>query len=249
VMEIATTTDTTYSLVERAPDAARSQENGVVPRSGGYWAQVRAVGAEGIVGEWSPPRSLRVVHYTVPPDAVVAHDGSIVLAPQTSVTLNDAAGMEMAYGTTTGPSPVPLYWSPLGTSLRLPDDAAMRVIHLRDPALGQETTVTLARRSLKVDIDMTPRNPPPGAPIDVRAVAWDPTKRLDPAVEKVTLEATLDLSPMNVAWRQQGAMWTARLTPPPVFKPSVVRVVARDTFGVEIGRGFVEISTGFAGSR
>jgi len=235
VMEIATTTDTTYSMVERG--------------GGGYWAQVRAVSADGIVGEWSAPRSLRVVHYEVPPDAVVAHDGTIVLAPSTSVHLTDADGMEMAYSTTAGPSPVPLYWSPLSSTLRLPEDTNFRVIHLRDPALGQETAVMLARRSLKVDIQVSPRDPPPGATLDIRAVVWDPTKRLDPANEKVSMEATLDLRPINVPWVQQGAVWTAKLTPPQVFKPSVIRIVARDAYGSEIGRGFVEISTGFQDSR
>ena len=235
VVEIATTTDTTYSMVERG--------------GGGYWAQVRAVGSEGIVGEWSAPRPLRVVHYVVPPDAVVARDGTIVLAPHTSVTLTDADGLEMAYATSAAASPVPLYWSPLTGTLRLPDDADQRVIHVRDPSLGQESMVMLARRSLRVSIEMTPRDPPPGSPIDVRAIAWDPTKRLDPAQEKISLEATLGLSPLLVAWTQQGATWSARLTPPPVFKPSVVRVVARDAYGAEIGRGFVEISTGFQDSR
>jgi hypothetical protein len=172
-----------------------------------------------------------------------------VLAPNTSVHLTDADGMEMAYSTTAGPSPVPLYWSPLSSTLRLPEDASFRVIHMRDPALGQETSVMLARRSLRVDVDVTPRNPPPGAPLDIRAVAWDPTKRLDPASEKVTMEATLDLRPINVPWTQQGAVWSAHLTPPPVIKPSVIRIVARDVYGTEIGRGFVEISTGFQDAR
>lgn len=229
VMEIATTTDTTYAMVERGG-------------AGGYWAAVRAVGPEGIVGEWSPARPLRVVHYATPPNAVVARDGAIVLAPNTSITLSDAAGLQMAYATTAGPSPVPLYWSPLATTLRLPEDEPLRVVHLRDPALGQETSITLAHRSLRVDIDVTPRDPPPGVPIDVRAVAWDPTRRLDPNQETVTLEATLDLAPLTIPWRQQGAMWTARLTPPPTFQPSVIRIVARDVFGTEIGRAFVEIA-------
>jgi hypothetical protein len=251
VMEIANTNDTTYSLVERAQSTGAAGAAGAAagpgadhPVGGGYWAQVRAVGAEGIVGEWSPPRALRVVHYQVPQDAVVSRDGSIVLAPGTSLALMDADGLEMAYGTSAGPSPVPLYWSPLPGSLRLPPDVAMRVIHLRDPSLGQETTLTLARRSLKVDIDVSPRNPSPGAALDVRATAYDPTRRLDPSQEKISLETTLDLAPMAVPWRQQGATWTARITLPPVFRPTVLRVVARDAFGGEIGRGFVEISTG-----
>jgi hypothetical protein len=180
---------------------------------------------------------------------VIAHDGSIVLPARATLTLSDADGMEMAYSTTTARSPMPLYWSPLTGSLRLPDDADVRVIHLRDPSLGQESILTLARRSLKVDIDMTPRNPQPGVPIDVRAVAWDPTHRLDPTQERVTLDTTLDLDAMAVAWRQQGSTWSARIPPPPAFRPTVLRVVARDGFGMEIGRAFVEMGGGAQGGR
>jgi hypothetical protein len=229
VMEIATTNDTSYAMVERGAGT-------------GYFAQVRAVGPEGIVGEWSAPRALRVVHYRTPPNAVVARDGAIVLAPGTAVTLADADGMQMAYSASAGPSSVPLYWSPVTSVLRLQDDVPMRVIHLRDPALGQETSLTIARRSLRVDIDVSPRDPASGVPIDVRAVVWDPTRRLDPNQETITLETTLDLNPLPVPWIQQGAIWTARLTPPPTFRPSVVRIVAHDAFGSEIGRGFVEIA-------
>jgi hypothetical protein len=209
---------------------------------GGYWAQVRAVGPEGIVGEWSPPRPLRVIHYSLPDGASVARDGAIVVPPHAAVTLGDAAGLEMAYATSSGPSPVPLYWSPVSSALRLPDDANMRVIHLRDPALGQETSLVLCKRALRVDVEIQPRDPKPGVPLDVRAVAWDPTKRLDPTQEKVTLEATVDLDPLPVAWQQAGNTWTGRIVRPPSFHPTVIRVVARDSFGSEIGRGFVEIA-------
>ncbi len=235
VMEIATTNDTSYTMVERG--------------GGGYWAQVRAVGREGIVGEWSPARSLRVVHYTVPDGATVARDGAIVLPPRLSVRLADADGLEMAYATGTGRSPVPLYWSPVTSSLRLPDDGDARIVHLRDPALGQEATLTIARRALRVDIDMTPRNPQPTSPIDVRAVAWDPTRRLDPTQEAITLEVTRDLTPVPVGWRQTGSTWTARIPPRPTAGPTVIRVVARDAFGAEIGRGFVEIADTVQDSR
>jgi hypothetical protein len=137
---------------------------------------------------------------------------------------------------------VPLFWSPLSGPLRLPRGSDVRVMHVRDPALGQEAALVLARRALRVDVEMTPRNPRPGDFVDVRAVAWDPTGRLDPAREQVTLEATLDLDPLQVAWRQAGSTWTARLQPPRTFRPTVIRVAARDAFGLEIGRGFVEIA-------
>lgn len=224
--ETAVTGDTSYAMVERG--------------GGGFWATVRAVGAEGIVGEWSAPRPLRVLHFALHPGASVAHDGTIVLPPHGSISLADAQGLQMAYGAPGLPA-ASLYWSPLGSSLRLPDDTDVRVIHLRDPALGQETSITLARRALRADVEMTPRNPPPGATIDVRVTAWDPTRRLDPAQEKITLAAALDLDPLPVAWQQSGATWTARITPRTTFRPTVLRVTATDGSGAEIGRGFVEI--------
>ena len=87
------------------------------------------------------------------------------------------------------------------------------------------------------------------ARIDVRAVAWDPTKRLDPAQEQITLEVTRDLTALPVAWRQAGSTWTARIPPGSTVGPTVIRVVARDAYGAEIGRGFVEIADTVQGPR
>jgi hypothetical protein len=229
LVELATTTDTTYAMVERGPES-------------GYWTRVRAVGSDGIVGEWSRSRSLRVLHYALPDGAVVARDGAVVLAPGTSIALANADGLELAYGTTT-PTVAQSYWSPLGGPLRLPGDADMRVVHLRDPVLGQETTLTLARRALRADVQITPRDPRPGDPVQIRVVAWDPTGHLDPARETVSLETTLDLDPLPVAWRQEGSTWTAVVHPRPALRPTVVRVAAKDAYGQEIGRGFVEIES------
>ena len=160
--------------------------------------------------------------------------------------LSDADGLEVAYSTAPVRSSASLYWAPLTGALRLPDEGPIRIAHLRDPVLGQEAALTLVRRSLRVEVAMTPRNPSSGAPIDVRAVALDPTGRLDPTREKVTLEASLDLDPLPAVFVQAGNTWTARLRPPFTLRPRVVRVVAKDGLGKEIGRGFVEITPGGA---
>ncbi|HEX8795681.1 MAG TPA: hypothetical protein VF765_32245 [Polyangiaceae bacterium] len=233
IIDVATTTETAYALVERAATA------GGTP---GFWTQVRAVGPEGIVGEPATPRPLRVVHFTLPDGAVVGRDGSVVLPSNVGVQLDDTQGLELAYGSPSPRVTVPLFWSPLSGPLRLPRDSDVRVMHVRDPALGQEAALVLARRALRVDVEMTPRDPHPGDAIDVRAIAWDPTGRLDPGREQVTLEASVGLDPLPVAWKQTGSTWTARLQPPRAFRPTVIRVAARDAFGAEIGRGFVEIA-------
>ena len=230
LIDIATTTEVTYATVERAPAGQ------------GVWAQVRAVGPEGIVGEPAPPRPLRVVHFALPDGAVLGRDGAIVLPTSDGVTLDDTRGLELAYGSASARVQVPLFWSPLSGPLRLPADGDQRVMHVRDPALGQEATMTLAKRSLRVDVEMTPRNPRPGDFIDVRAVAWDPSGRLDPAKEKISLSTTRDLDPVPAGWRQAGATWSTRLRAPVSPRPTVLRVSAQDAFGAEIGRAFVEIS-------
>jgi hypothetical protein len=173
----------------------------------------------------------------------------VVLPSNVGVPLDDTQGLEYAYGSPSPRVAVPLFWSPLTGPLRLPRDSDVRVMHVRDPALGQETALVLARRALRVDVEMTPRDPHPGDVIDVRAVAWDPTGRLDPTREQVALEAKLDLDPLPVAWRQAGSTWTARLQSPRTYRPTVIRVVARDAFGDEIGRGFVEIAPASSPSR
>lgn len=229
LIDVATTTETSYAVVEREQVA------------GGLWSQVRAVGPEGIVGEPAAPRPLRVVHFALPDGAEIGRDGAIVLPSSVGVALDDTRGLELAYGGVSSRVQVPLFWSPLSGLVRLPRDADLRVMHVRDPGLGQEATLTLARRSLRVDVEMTPRDPRPGDVIDVSAVAWDPSGRLDPAKEKVTLSATLDIDPLPVAWRQTGATWTARIQPRASLAPTVLRVSAQDAWGAEIGRGFAEL--------
>jgi hypothetical protein len=236
VVRRASTTEPRYAVTE--PEAGVQ-----------YWAHVRAVGPEGIVGEWSAPRAVHVLHYDLPEGAFVARDGAIVLLSGTALSLTNAEGIEVAYESETfarAPArlEVPLYWSKLVGPLRIGDDATLRIVHLRDPTLGSEARLVLARRQLRADVDLQPRRAHwPADPIDARVVVSDPSGRTDIAGEKITIEALLDLTPLAVAWQQRGATWTTRIAPRPTPGPSVVRVVVKDASGSEIGRGFLEIDT------
>jgi hypothetical protein len=217
------------------------------------WAQVRAVGADGIIGDWSPPHALRVAHYRLPSGAFLAKDGVVVLPQGTSLPLlpNETEGIEVSYenvrpgpagaaGTAT-PAPV-LYWSKLTGPLRLPDDAPLRIVHLRDAALGVESRLAIAPREIRADVQMQPREAHAADPIEVRAVVWDPSGRVDVANEAVTLQAMVDLDPVAVAWQRTANVWTGRIGPRRnTGRPSIVRVVVRDGLAQEIGRGFVEV--------
>jgi len=197
-----------------------------------YFAQVRAVGAEGLVGAWSTTRTLRAVHFRLPSGGFVARDGVVVLPDGGSLPLADAEGLEVAYENVrpgaTAAAPI-LYWAKLGGPLRLADDAPLRIAHLRDAALGVETRVALAHRQLHADVDLQPRQARARDPIDVRAIVSDPTGRVDLSTENVTLEALADLDPVAVAWQHTTAdgrsIWTGRIAPRRDKGPSVVRVI------------------------
>jgi hypothetical protein len=210
-----------------------------------YWARVRAVGAEGIVGEWSKPRPVRVLRYKLPEHAFVARDGAVVLPDGASLELSEHDGIEAAYESASRlPRSVelPLYWTGLHGPIRLTADEPVRMVHLRDTELGGETRLLVARRQLRADVELTPKNARwPLDTIEARVVLEDPSGRIDVANEPVTVEAMLDLTPLPVAWQRRGNTWMGRIPPRPTTRPCVVRVVVKDDRGAEIGRGFVEI--------
>jgi FecR protein len=219
-----------------------------------FWAQVRAVGADGLVGEWSAPRAMRVVRYTLPQGAFVARDGVIVLPPGSVLALSDIDGVQVAYenvrpGPAAAAAPV-LYWSSATGPVRLPDDdTPVRIVHLKDASIGAEGRIAVGKRELRADVDVQPKVAHAVDPIDVRAVVWDPTGRVDGSSEAVSIQALADLDPIQIPWQHVGNVWTARIGPRRDRGPSVVRVVVTDSLGREIGRGFVEIIAASASSR
>jgi hypothetical protein len=242
-LQHASTTDPSFTLVQSAANAATAAGGGA-----GAWAHVRAVAADGVVGEWSAPRPLRVVSYALPAGAFVARDGAVVLPARTVVVPSSTDGIDIAYedvasvaGRMRG---VPLYWAKPGGTLTLhaPSETPMRIVHVRDAASGDETQLVLARRELRANVDISPKNARPGDPVDARVVVWDPSGRIDPAAENITVEALFDLDPLAVKWQRSGNHWTARFGTRTTDVPSVVRVVVRDSLGVEIGRGVLELA-------
>jgi hypothetical protein len=237
VVSRASTTEPQFAAPEPGPEAQ-------------YWVHVRAVGAEGIVGEWSAPKPLRVVRYGLPEGAFVAADSAIVLpSTQSTVELPDADGLEVAYENVSAVPThfaIPLYWAKVTGPLRLPEDAQAKVVHLRDGTPGAssaESKFVLARRQLHADVVISPSGPRwPGDAIDARVILRDASGRIDLASEPATIEAKLDVAPLPLTWTRAGSTWSTRIAPLPIAGPSVVRVAVKDGAGGEIGHGFVEIS-------
>ncbi|HLK38739.1 MAG TPA: fibronectin type III domain-containing protein, partial [Polyangiaceae bacterium] len=200
VVSRATTTETRYLAPEPSPGAS-------------YWVRVRAVGPEGIVGDWSPPHPVRIARYKLPDRAFVARDGAIVLPRGASVALSDPTGLEVAYENVTrltGRADVPLYWAAVTGPLRPGEEHTVRLVHVREAGTagqtgeqrppgqppGGEGRLFLAQRELRADVELTPRDAHwPIDPIDIHVVVRDPSGRIDVGTEPVAVTALLDLSP------------------------------------------------------
>ena len=231
VINIATTTEPHYTMSE-------------MPAGTHFWAQVRAVGPEGIVGQLAPTRAMRIVRYALPDAAFVARDGVVVMHPGQSLPLFDADGLEMAYedqrgwGARAVPS---LYWTKLTGALRLPEGSFTRVVHLRDPELGTEAQIGIAPNQLRAEVQLAPNDAHAGDPVDVRVLVRDPSGRVDVVNENVAVAASIDLTPTRVLWQRAGNLVSGRIGTAQKGSPSVVRVLVEDGRGSEIGRGFLEI--------
>lgn len=220
-----------------------------VPPGATYYARVRAVGPEGIAGEWSAVRRLRTIRYQLPEGAFIGSDGVFVIPEGSALSLLETTGIEMASETAGDPiplreAPTPLAWTPAASSLEPPRDATIRVVHLRDTEAGLDTQIALARRTLRADIALTPRRARAGDPIDIRAIVSDPSGRIDTSGVAVHLVTMLGIDPIPATWERSGTTFTSRIFSVSSDEPSVVRVVATDSQGTEIGRGVLELAAG-----
>jgi hypothetical protein len=190
---------------------------------------------------------VRSARYTLTGGAFVARDGVVVLPNGASLFIAESEGLEVAYENLAfGPRApaVPLYWGKLAGGLHLAEHTPMRIAHVRDPAMAAEGSVILARRQLVADVTMTPANARwPVDPVDVTVEIHDPSGRIDPASEPVTVGTLLDLTPLSVAWEHHGTTWHARITPRLIGGNSVVRIIVKDASGDEIGSGFLELAS------
>ncbi len=236
-------------LVERAETKESNFTVRDIPAGATYYARVRAVGPEGIAGEWSNPRRLRSVRYELPEGASVGPDGTFVMPEGTAITLLQPAGLQMAFEAPNdgGPTPTPatsLYWTNATPTIEPARNGASRIVYLRDTDSGQETRFGIVRRTLRADIALSPPRARAGDPIDVRAVVWNPSGRIDPSGVPVQLVATLGLEPIPAKWKRSGTTFTSRIFSVSSDEPSVVRIVATDSRGTEIGRGMLELAAG-----
>lgn len=211
---------------------AAAEISGLSP--GLYQVTARAVDSSGIFGQDSAARPLRVVGADLPTGSRF-EDGAILLGSRSRVKLLGAKGLEASYGASehfvTAPDSVGLSRGE-GTVLRL-----------REPGATEELRVSLEPRTLRADVEITPKHARwPEDMIEVTVHLFDARGRAVSESVQVKPTVLVDVQPAQVTWIRSGnAMHT--FIPAPVSRgPWVVRVEVADEFGDPAGRDFMEVA-------
>jgi hypothetical protein len=208
-----------------------STEKGI----GRFYARLRAVDGNGLRGEPSAPRPIAILPVRLPPSALVDLRHNAIVVPEGSrIEFVDASGLELALDQGD--------FLPLPGALKM-DAAPSHLMRFRFKGDKEAAgSFTLERRMLKASILLKPRIAKwPQDPIDIAVRIEDPAGRWNPESVRPNLEVLVDMEPVRVDWSHTGATWTARLSPRSVLAPTVVRVIAKDEFGQQLGRGHVEV--------
>lgn len=203
-------------------------------KPGQYRVTARAVDASGIFGQESAGVALRVVGAELPVGARY-EDGAILLGQRARAKLLGAAGLEASYNASqhfvTAPDSVGL------------SRGESTLLRLREPGTTQELRVALEPRSLRADVQITPKHPRwPEDMLEVTVQLFDARGR--PVTESTTVKPTVlvDVEPVAVTWMRSDNTMHAFIPAPITRGPWVVRVEIADEFGDPAGRDFVEIA-------
>jgi len=225
-------TDKGNEFVRQLDTRGSAAISGLQP--GQYQITARAVDASGIFGQESAPSALRLVGAELPTGARY-EDGAILLGQRARAKLIGAKGLEASYNASQ-------------TFVAVPDSVGLTrgestLLRLREPGTVREIRVGLEPRSLRADVQITPKHPHwPEDMLEVTVQLFDARGRAVP--ESTTVKATVmvDVQPVEVTWlRSDNTMHT--FIPAPISRgPWVVRVEIADEFGDPAGRDFVEVA-------
>lgn len=201
---------------------------------GQYQVTARAVDSAGIFGLESAPRPLRVVGAELPAGARY-EDGAILLGTRSRLKLLGAKGLEASYGASahfvTAPDTVGLSRGE-GTVLRL-----------REPGTVEEVRVGLEPRTLRADVEITPKHAHwPEDMIEVTVHLFDARGRAVNEAVQVKPTVLVDVQPAEVTWLRSGNAMHTFIPAPTTRGPWVVRVEIADEFGDPAGRDFMEVA-------
>lgn len=201
---------------------------------GQYQVTARAVDATGIFGPDSAARALRLVGAELPLGSRY-EGGTILLGLRGRVKLIGATGLEASYG-----SSAHFVAAPDSVGLSRGESTVLR---LREPGNVEELHVGLAPRTLRADVQITPKHPRwPEDMIEVTVHLFDARGRaVDESVQVKPL-VLVDVQPADVTWLRSGNALHTFIPTPTNRGPWVLRVEIADEFGDPAGRDFVEIA-------
>jgi len=210
--------------------------------AGSFALRVRAISPDGIVGPMSTTTMLRVAHISLPKGAFAAPDGNVVMADGTGLDIDDPRDLEVATVIRHDMPDDALFWTPASTKIML-GSGDRREIRIRHAPSHTKTSFVLVRRTLRAHISFAPKPARwPANPIDITVKVEDPSGYIDAAREAITVDARLDIDPMNLQWQHNGDTWTARVPPQTSGGgPWVIRVDVKDSAGVSIGASLCDI--------
>jgi hypothetical protein len=227
------TTDKGNELVRRV-DARGTTGDIAGLQPGQYQVTARAVDNTGIFGPESPPSALRVVGAELPAGARY-ESGAILLGTHGRVKLLGAAGLEASYGQS-------------AHFVAAPDTVGLSrgegtLVRLREPGTMNEIRVGLEPRTLRADVEISPKHAHwPDDMIEVTVHLFDARGRAVSEAIQVKATVLVNVDVADVTWmRSENLMHT--FIPKPLGKgPWVVRVEVADEFGDPAGRDFMEVA-------
>jgi hypothetical protein len=201
---------------------------------GRYKATVAAIDRFSIASPPSNAVPIRVIGVDLPEGAYLYH-GIPQLGRLQQVHLNQAQGLEMAYGSAAlfGPAP---------ESLGLPTGHPLSV-RFRQPGTSDEVSLILEPRTLKSTIQFEPKRPRwPGHAVKVTVRIFGPDGADLPDSVDVALDTSVNTRKIDAGWAHQGNTWITRIEQPPLAGPWILRVTASDQVGQVLAHDFIEIA-------
>lgn len=202
--------------------------------TGSFTARVRAMDTDEITTAWSAPVGLTSVGLALPDGALVTASGVIQLAPNHKVRLLGFEGMEIAVGAT---------WTST-----LPDQLGLlngrpQTLRLRRKGETTEHGIRFEPRSAIAIVELSPKNVRwPGPDVTIRITLADKSGGPRPVGITMVPRVLLDVTPIEATWSEKDGALEATVAARDTGKPHVLRVEVADQFGVDLGRGFVEVA-------
>src|SRR6188768_1600295 len=202
--------------------------------AGRYQVTARAVDAAGIFGPESEPSTLRIVGAELPSGSR-SEEGTILLGQRARAKLLGAEGLEATYN-----SSQHFVAAPNTVGLTRGESTLLR---LREPGTVEELRVALEPRTLRADVQITPKHAHwPEDMIEVTVQLFDARGRPVPESTTVKPKVLVNVELMDVTWMRSDNILHAFIPAPNSRGPWVVRVEINDEFGDPAGRDFMEIA-------